>query len=533
MDNYCLYLRKSRADLDAEAHGEGETLARHEKILLDFAKRNEYNVTKIYKEIVSGETISARPVMQQLLQDVGQGLWKGVLVVELERLARGDTMDQGLVAQTFKASETEIITPLKKYDPNNEYDEEYFEFGLFMSRREYKTIMRRMVRGRLAAAKEGKWTSGIAPYGYERVRLTTGKGWTLEIKEDEAEVVRLIFRLYTSGSPSGPPKKQGTYPLCNQLDRMSIPPPSNSGCWSDRTIRQILQNPVYIGKIRYNYHKQKKTIVGNDVKIKYYTNSGDDLVLVDGLHPPIVDKETFDRAQEILAMGGHTPVPSALPLVNPLAGILFCGKCGRAITMFRAGGKYHLRCSNKACDNVSSKYSIVEERLLQALSDWLSEYRLEWGDGISDSDQQEIRLKKSVQQKVAAELDTLKKQLARTYDLLEQGIYDSNTFLERSRELSARIGEAEKRVEEASAQVDACEKRAANRKNIVPKIEKLLDLYHVLPDAKSKNEMLKSILDCVYYTKLSPSGRSGPFDNFDLEIVTKLPDSSEYPELKP
>lgn len=153
---YCMYLRKSRADLEAETRGEGETLAKHERILLALARKLKINVTKIYKEIVSGETIAARPVMQQLLSDVEKGMWKGVLVVEVERLARGDTMDQGLVAQTFKYSDTKIITPIKTYDPNDEFDEEYFEFGLFMSRREYKTINRRLQRGRALSAKEGK-----------------------------------------------------------------------------------------------------------------------------------------------------------------------------------------------------------------------------------------------------------------------------------------------------------------------------------------------------------------------------------------
>lgn len=137
--------------MEAEAHGEGETLARHEKLLLELAKKRNYNVTQIYREVVSGETIAARPVMQHLLQEVEQGLWDGVIVVEVERLARGDTIDQGIMAQAFKYSNTLIITPLKVYDPNNEFDEEYFEFGLFMSRREYKTINRRLQRGRVAS----------------------------------------------------------------------------------------------------------------------------------------------------------------------------------------------------------------------------------------------------------------------------------------------------------------------------------------------------------------------------------------------
>ena len=46
------------------------------------------------------------------------------------------------------------MTPAKIYDPNNEFDEEYFEFGLFMSRREYKTIKKRLQRGRVSSAKE-------------------------------------------------------------------------------------------------------------------------------------------------------------------------------------------------------------------------------------------------------------------------------------------------------------------------------------------------------------------------------------------
>ena len=108
LENVCIYLRKSRADREAEARGEGETLARHERILLDLARSRNYNVGAIYREIVSGETISARPVMQQLLREVEAGSWDGVLVVEVERLARGDTIDQGVVSRAFQFSDTKI-----------------------------------------------------------------------------------------------------------------------------------------------------------------------------------------------------------------------------------------------------------------------------------------------------------------------------------------------------------------------------------------------------------------------------------------
>lgn len=101
--------------------------------------------------------------------------------MEVERLARGDTIDQGIVAQTFKFSDTKIITPIKTYNPNNEFDEEYFEFGLFMSRREYKTINRRLQRGRMASVKDGKYVANKAPYGYNRIILKTIKAGLLRL----------------------------------------------------------------------------------------------------------------------------------------------------------------------------------------------------------------------------------------------------------------------------------------------------------------------------------------------------------------
>lgn len=526
MQPYCMYLRKSRADIEAEAHGEGETLARHEKLLLEVARRGQYNVTQIYREVVSGETIAARPVMQQLLQEVEQGLWEGVLVVEVERLARGDTIDQGIMAQTFKYSGTKIVTPLKVYDPNNEYDEEYFEFGLFMSRREYKTINRRLQRGRLSSAKEGKWVSGIPPYGYERVRVPNDKGWTLRPVEAEADIVRFIFRLYTSGEEAeevGSVKKTGTYSLALRLDSMGVAPPGGAPCWSSTTIQSILQNPVYIGKIRWNVRKSKKRIVNNAVRVERYTAPPEEQVLVDGLHPPIIDEAVFLAAQDLIAQKGPPPVQSGNVVKNPLAGLLVCGKCGRHITLRPNAYGGILMCPNRVCDNIGSKYEVVEERLLQALARWLDDYRLEWSDRPPAEEQALIDLKEKSIQKAQAEVETLRKQLERTHDLLEQGVYDTDMFLARSRSITERISAAQESITALAAELVEDEARAASRKNIVPKVERLLEVYAALPSAQAKNEMLKEVIDRAEYVRLSRSGRGGPFDNFELVLFPKLP----------
>ena len=193
---YCAYLRKSRADAENRSASDAEILARHERLLVETARRRGVAISAVYREVVSGDSISARPEMQRLLSDVMAGKWDGVFAVEVTRLARGDTIDQGVVAQVFKYSGTKIITPDRVYNPSSDSDEEYFEFGLFMSRREYKMINQRQQRGRLASIQEGKWVSNKAPYGYIRVKLDRQKGWTLRPNE-HAPVVQDIFRWFT------------------------------------------------------------------------------------------------------------------------------------------------------------------------------------------------------------------------------------------------------------------------------------------------------------------------------------------------
>ena len=258
MKSYCIYLRKSRADRDSELTSDIDVLKRHEEILLKLAKDLKLNIVKIYREVVSGDSISARPEMQNLLRDVESGIYEGVLVVEVERLARGDTKDQGTVSDTFKYSNTKIITPVKTYDPSNEFDEEYFEFGLFMSRREYKTINRRLQRGRLKSASEGKWIASEAPYGYRKAKIKGEKGYTLDVDQEESRVVKMIFDWYVNGDLlNGEPYPLGMTAIANKLDAMLIRP-RRAEKWSKASIHDILINPAYIGMVRWQYRRDQK-----------------------------------------------------------------------------------------------------------------------------------------------------------------------------------------------------------------------------------------------------------------------------------
>lgn len=188
-----IYLRKSRAEELTDTVE--ETLRRHHEILTEYAVKNDLNVVRTYEEVVSGESLYARPKMMELLSDVEQGKYEAVLCMDIDRLGRGTMSDQGIILETFKAADTKIITPRKVYDLNNELDEEYTEFETFMARRELKLIKRRMQRGVRKSIEEGGYLAN-APYGYRNVMVN--KRPTLEINEEEAKFVRLMFDLYVN-----------------------------------------------------------------------------------------------------------------------------------------------------------------------------------------------------------------------------------------------------------------------------------------------------------------------------------------------
>jgi len=512
-------------DLEAEARGEGDTLARHEKILLELAKKLKLNIGAIYREIVSGETIAARPVVQRLLSEVGQGMWEGTLVMEIERLARGETIDQGIVAQAYKYSNTKIITPQKIYDPQNDFDEEYFEFSLFMSRREYKTINRRLQTGRIASVKEGKYLGSVPPYGYTIKRLEKQKGNTLAIVPEQAEVVRNIFHWYTRSE-----NRLGVSLICRRLNEMKIPP-AKGDVWVPASIQTILRNPTYAGKVRWKVRPHRKKMVDGQVVKERPRANPSEWIVVDGLHKAIIDWETFELAQQYLSINSSRPCPKFAPIKNPLGGLIICGLCGRKMVRRPHGTRYPdtLMCPNVACQNISTQLSIVEERLLEAIDNWMQNYKLQWkDDDFESSKTADYRILLKSIKRLDDEIATLDKQMNSIHDLLEQGVYTTEVFLDRSKKISDRINELKQAKKELNEQYQAFEQQEVNKKFIIPKIEKVLDIYRTVDDPEIRNQLLHEILEKVIYTKTQRGNRGGHADNFNLVLYPKLNVSKDF-----
>lgn len=495
--DYVTYLRKSRKDLELEARGVDDTLSRHRRILAEYAAAHDLHVAAVYHEVRSGDSITDRPEMQRLLREVESGRWRGVLVMEVERLARGDSIDQGIVARAFKLSETLIVTPNTVFDPTREYDEEAFEFNLFMARREYKAIRRRMTMGMAAAKREGRFIAHEAPYGYERYKLQ-GRGWSLRQIPEQAEAVRMIFDMFVHG--------HNRYDIVARLNSLHIPSP-RGGEWVVSTISSMVRNPHYAGYIPHHMRPQTTKIEDGEVRQSRPRNP--DYTLYNGLHEAIITEEVWQKAKEIIAKSKeyYAPrVPGNRTQKNPLCGLLICDQCGkkmirRPATCTTSQDQY--LCTTKNCPTVGHGCDDLERLVIDALQKFLSSIPIGKKQVVVSADS-ELRAIAQIDKKLAA----LAARMERAFSLVEDGTYTRAEF--RQRQAALRAEQNQLAADRAALQktADRIADENAARADLAPKIKELLAAYDYNAPAADRCKMLKTVLSRIDYHKTTRMTRA-------------------------
>ena len=487
-----VYLRKSRME---EGLDTDEVLQKHRRGLDECAQRHGLVIADYYPEVVSGESLYARPQMLRLLEDVEAGRFDAVLCMDLDRLSRGRMKDQGIILDAFKDSGTLIVTPEKVYDLSDEIDDELAEFKTFMSRREYKIINKRLRRGLRRSIQDGCYVAN-APYGYRKV--TVDRRPTLEICEPEARFVRLMFELYASG--------HGCSYIAGQVNAMGARP-HRSAAFSRSSVAQILRNPTYIGKVVWDRKSHiKRNTRGNSKHITVY-NPRDKWTVTDGLHPPIVEKALYDRVQEIMA-GRYRPAHNDGTVKSPLAGLVRCAACGGPMQRMVFKGQAYLLCPRKGCC-AAAKLELVEARILSHLRDTLSKIELERPERRPDLSPLEESLTA-----IRKELAAANRQKARLHELLELGEYDLPTYRERMATVKEKQTGLERRLEDARLRLDQA--RAVRPDARANGIRTALDAYRA-SDAAHRNALLHALVEAILYRKAKKTRPAA----FELEFVLK------------
>lgn len=490
-----MYLRKSRAE---EHMSLEDTLRRHKASLTAYAERYGYQVdpADIYEEVVSGESLFARPQMLRLMEAVSSGQYEAVLCMDMQRLGRGGMYDQGFILDTFKSTETLIVTPERIYDLTKEMDEEAAEMQTFLSRSEYRMITKRLHRGTMQSVQNGAYMAN-APFGYRKIRIN--KLPSLEIVPEEAECVRQIFQLYAAGN--------GCTRIEQTINAMGYHGRRGSR-FNRNTIRLILDNPVYIGKIRWEKTSTVKTGIGADRRKKVVYNTPDQWKILDGRHPAIITQELWDAVQvrrksQYFFVDNHH-------VASPLAGLVHCAKCGRLMNMQgKSKGVPYLLCPTKGC-TAGAKFEYVEQAVLHHLEGIARGLEVD----IAHQVPPDVSPMESALAKMQAQQVRLEERRSRLYTLLEDGTYSRAVFSERMQVLSREEESLQSSMEALEA--DIHRELSRSKEKQLSQIRTVLEQYQAA-SIPARKDLLHSVISDIQYTK---EKRSKPAD-FSLSIRLK------------
>ncbi len=495
-DEILVYLRKSRSDdplLSVE-----EVLARHEAILDEWAEK--YLGEKIpeknkYREVVSGETIADRPEMQTILKKIESPKIKAVLIVEVQRLSRGDLEDAGRIIKLFRYTNTLVITPPKAYDLKDEYDRDAFERELKRGNEFLEYTKKIMGRGKVVSVSQGNFIGSIPPYGYDRIWVMDGKRKcpTLAINEDEANVVRMIFDMYVNKDMRAPN-------IGHALDALHIKPKNNSH-WSAESIRNILSNIHYIGKVKWD--SRKRVSVVEDGEVIRTRPRNEDFLIFEGRHEAIISEELFQAAQE--KIGRNPKVKSRAKIINPLAGLMYC-RCGRAMIL----GKYKSGKNSYTCYVCRGQVycgtgSARTERVINAVADILKESLVDF----------ELKMKDDNKDSVIAHENLIKSLEKRLKDInaRELSQWEAQSDPDPTKrmphsifvQLNERLQKEKADIEDALHEAYETVPQSIDYENKVNRFKDALDaLLDPDRDPAEKNRLLKECIERIEYYRERP-----------------------------
>lgn len=493
-DEYIMYLRKSRQDNPTETVE--EVLEKHEGILQEWAEKNlggRIPEHGIYREIVSGETISERPQMMAVLDQLENPKLKAVLVVEPQRLSRGDLEDCGKVVNAFRYSNTEVVTPTMAYDLTNKMQRKFFEQELMRGNDFLEYTKEILLRGRIASVKRGCYIGNTPPFGYDKIVDEDGDN-TLKPNAD-AQAVQMAFDLYVN---------QGkTYlQIARYFDSIGIKP-YRSTIWEKSSIRSMLQNKHYIGKVIFGAHRTEKSYEnGQLVKRRSRpVEDSDQIVIANGKHPAIIPMELFEAAQE--KMDNNPRAKWDAPLKNPLAGLIACSKCGKLMAQHPyPHARTRIECRNRnGCGTKSTYLDDVVEATAYAME---TVHLPELEALLKNGEGQAASIQRRQLEKMGKELIDLELRESRLLDFLESGTYTEDMFLKRSKLLHIQMENLKSKIFECKQNIP----KEIDYQDKIVKLKKAIDaLRNDAVSVEVKNKLLKAIVKRIDYEYIERLGK--------------------------
>ena len=425
-----------------EQSEEGYSIDEQKRLLMSWAEKNNYEVYKCYSDRgISGKDIKNRPALKELLKDAEEKKFDMVISWKINRISR-KLADVLKIVDVLEKNDITFKSYSEPFETDTPAGKMQFQMMALIGEFERGTIAQNVKMGMCAKAKAGEWCGGRV-LGYDLVPVENQEGTKrrktkLTINEIEARSVRLIFNEYSNG--------KGYKAITNQLNKLGYKTKKGND-FSVGSIREILTNPVYIGKVRYN--------VRQNWSEKRRRNINANPIITDGIHEPIIDEMLWDKVQAIIESKKGKP-SRIYDGEYPLTGILRCPKCGAGMVISRTTNKLadgtkkriaYYCCGawkNKGtsvCNSNTIRVDKANEYVFNKISELLSNEKMVETivRNVNRERHKKINPAKKELERIDKELEKIDRKKTKLFEAYEEDVISKEEFKERKDKLNKRV----------------------------------------------------------------------------------------------
>ncbi|MBE6021641.1 MAG: recombinase family protein [Cellulosilyticum sp.] len=463
------------------------------KALIDYAKKNEYQVDERYifiEEGKSGTTAKYRPSFMKMIATAKSKPkpFDAILVHKFDRFAR--SREDSVVYKSLLRRECGI----KVISITEQMEDDKFSVileAMLEAMAEYYSLnlSDEVMKGMTEKAQQGQVQS-VAPFGY---RI---KDKHFVICEEEAKIVKTVFNKYVN---------EGLH--CSNISRylnsLGIKTIRDNK-WDARGIKRMLRNNAYIGSTTWN-----KT--GRDKNYKYWTKDESEWIVVENTHEAIVDKELFDKANSMLDYNASLKTskrPANYEIKHYLSGLIRCSDCGGTLIYSITGNdrSNYFQCGAYRRGKCNTSNSIVAYKAEEMFIKLLEEYI----PLLQESDFTKFEITKRKQENTS-EKEILKKRLLEIknkYDAAKRAYLAGIDSLEEYADNKKLIKNEEIEIQKY---LDDNSDSDTSNAQVIQGIESFLGMLKSGATPKKLNDTLKSFVDCAIFNKAE--------DSFKIKII--------------
>ena len=501
-----VYCRLSKEDEDQKG-GESQSIGHQREIIEEFCKRKGWAVEEYYTDDGFTGTSSTRPALQKMLADVEAKRINVVVTKDYSRLGRDNLFTENLREIWFPKHGCRYVAINDNIDTM--YDDDFAPFKALFNAQYSKDISKKVHSAYVNQAEKGRFTGCVAPFGYMK---DPADPCHLIIDQETAPYAKRIFEWAKDGYGVGRIKRRleaekvpcptwwnRERGIRNHYTKWEVQDPENGRyVWDESVLTDMLINPVYYGAISSQKRNYKfKVGVINEKK-------PDEWIIVEHMHDPIIDQDTFDIVQEKIASRKCSRGDGTVSL---FAGLIKCGECGKALTIRKTNAKcpqdiYACVTYNRHGKNHCTQHRVEYDTLYSIVFDEIRELAQnavdtgEVAESLADAYDNERRAQQELLEKSIAKarnrIETLERMTTKAYeDLLAETINEAmfNSVMERTKTETELL---QKQIADYEARLEKNDCEDGNARKWIDLIREYSDITKL--DADTLNRLISRIV---------------------------------------